>query len=84
MAHWKGVRIGGTKEPIELYDLSADIGEARDIAPSYPDIVKRIGAIMEEARANSEFNAFWPLPDHRLPQVKADQLIFNWGSTGGI
>ena len=77
MGSWKGVRIGGTKEPIELYNLSTDIGETHDVASRHPDIVKRIGAIMEEARANSEFSAYWPLPEHRLPHVKCDQLIFN-------
>jgi len=73
----KGVRFGGTKEPIELYDLDADIGETHNVAADHPDVVKRIAAIMGEARANSGFNRFWPLPEHRQNQIKADKAIFD-------
>ncbi|HEY1377879.1 MAG TPA: arylsulfatase, partial [Gemmataceae bacterium] len=36
---WKAVRHG-LKKPIELYDLKADAGEARDVAGQHPDVVK--------------------------------------------
>ncbi len=29
-------------EPLQLYDLEADIGETRDLAPAHPEIVKRL------------------------------------------
>jgi uncharacterized sulfatase len=74
---WKGVRFGGTKEPVELYNLNADIGETRNVAADHPDIVARITAIMQEARANSRFNSFWPLPEHRQNQIKMDKVIFD-------
>ena len=77
LGSWKGIRFGGTKEPIELYDLDADIGETHNVADGHPDIVARITAIMEEARANSEFNRFWPLPEHRQNQIKWDKVIFD-------
>jgi uncharacterized sulfatase len=77
LGRWKGVRFGGTKEPIELYDLDADIGETRNVADTHPDIVTRITAIMDEARANSEFNGFWPLPERRQNQIKWDKVIFD-------
>jgi arylsulfatase A-like enzyme len=77
LGHWKGVRIGGTRESIELYDLDADFGETRNVAASHPDVVARINAIMQEARANSEFNKFWPLPERRQPQIKTDKWIFD-------
>jgi len=32
---------------------------------------------MEEARANSEFTRFWPLPERRQNQIKADKAIFD-------
>jgi hypothetical protein len=32
---------------------------------------------MEEARANSEFNKFWPMPEHRQNQIKSDKAIFD-------
>ena len=46
MGSWKGLRFGGTKEPLELYDLNADIGETHNVAADHPDVVKRITAIM--------------------------------------
>ena len=77
MGRYKGVRIGGTKEPIEIYDLLTDIGEKTNIASSHPELVKRIDAIMESARKDSEFTRFWPLPEHRLYDVKWDKWIFD-------
>lgn len=77
MGKWKGIRFGGTKEPIELYDLSQDIGEKNNVADDHPEIVKQIDEIMREARENSEFTKFWPLPEHRLYHVKWDKWIFD-------
>ena len=77
LGSWKGIRFGGTNEPIELYDLAGDIGETNDVADSHPDIVARITGIMEEARADSEFSKFWPLPENRQNQLKWDKLIFD-------
>jgi arylsulfatase A-like enzyme len=54
LGKWKGVRRQGRKSPVELYDLSTDVGETKDIAARHPDIVKEIAAIMESARTNSE------------------------------
>lgn len=45
---WKGVRLDYDK-PIELYDLSNDIGEQRNVADQFPEIVKKIETIMTEA-----------------------------------
>jgi arylsulfatase A-like enzyme len=45
---WKAVR-NGIADPVELYDLSLDIGEASDVAAENPDVVARLTAIMEEA-----------------------------------
>ena len=54
---WKGIRIGGTAEPIELYDMRDDIGEKNDIAAAHPSVVERIREIMKEARAGSAFTS---------------------------
>jgi hypothetical protein len=82
MGKWKAVRFGGTKEPIELYVLSLDIGETNNVAGAHPDIVKRMDSIMKQAREGSEFNRFWPLPERRLNHVQWDMWSFiNW-STG--
>lgn len=47
---YKGVRLNVAKNPngpIELYDLSNDIGETKNIADRHPDIVAKIDAIMK-------------------------------------
>lgn len=49
--NWKGVRVGINKNPqapIELYDLSADVAEAHNIAADHPDIVAKIRAAMAD------------------------------------
>jgi len=41
MGKWKAVRHDANG-PLELYDLSVDIGEANDIAAEHPDIAAKI------------------------------------------
>jgi uncharacterized sulfatase len=53
MGEWKGVRKPGLSGPIELYDLSKDVGEKNDVAAGHPDVVARIEAAMKEAHAPS-------------------------------
>jgi arylsulfatase len=45
-AGYKPLKVGR-----ELYDLSADVGEKRDVAGQHPDVVARLEAIAEAARA---------------------------------
>ena len=47
MGQWKAIRHPMLTGPIQLYDLSKDIGETRDVAWQRPDLVKRAMAIME-------------------------------------
>ena len=54
MGNWKGVRLKTRHAPIQLYDLSTDLGETKDVAASHPDIVKRIGEIFDSARTDSK------------------------------
>ena len=49
---WKGVRPDAG-EPIELYDLKEDIGEEKNVAAQYPDVVERIDTLMRTSRADS-------------------------------
>jgi arylsulfatase A-like enzyme len=51
MGDWKGVR-NGARAAIELYDLRADIGETTDVASQHPQVVARIGELMEAARTD--------------------------------
>lgn len=45
---WKAVRPGKGK-PVQLYDLSTDIGEANDLAAGHSDIAARMAEFMEDA-----------------------------------
>lgn len=64
MGKWKGVRLKVQENkdaPIQLYDLSKDIGEQNDVADRHPDVVARINTIMHEAHTPS-VQAFWRFP----------------------
>ena len=61
MGKWKGVRLDPAG-PLELYDLSRDIGETADVAAAHPDIVEAVESYLDEARSESEF---WPLRSAR-------------------
>jgi arylsulfatase A-like enzyme len=55
---WKAVRLSA-RGPLELYDLDADPGESRDLAPTHPEAVARIEGYLRTARTPS---ARWPGP----------------------
>lgn len=57
MGDWKGIRnrVGG---PLELYDLSKDVGEKHDIATEHPAVVAKIEDHLKSARTESKE---WPL-----------------------
>jgi len=57
MGKWKAVRHDANG-PLELYDLSVDIGEANDIAAEHPDIAAKIENYLARARTPNEH---WPL-----------------------
>lgn len=52
---WKAVK---RKNKLELYDLSTDISEQKDIAASHPDIVQQIETYLITARTDSPY---WPV-----------------------
>ncbi|NOR54403.1 MAG: sulfatase-like hydrolase/transferase [Candidatus Aminicenantes bacterium] len=53
LGDWKVYRRGGSGD-IQIYNLREDIGEQHDVASQNPDIVSRIGEIMESGRTRSE------------------------------
>ena len=63
MGNWKGMR-SGTLGRIELFDLSQDPGETKDLAGQHPDIVQQIGKIMDDSHTP---NQFWPLAETVKP-----------------
>ena len=58
---WKAVQQNLNKDPnapVEIYDLTADIGEAKNIAAANPQIVERAKAIFAEAHTPSDLWKF--------------------------
>lgn len=53
MGDWKAVRHG-LDQPIELYNLKTDLAEANNVAAQYLDVVKKIEAILKNARTESQ------------------------------
>jgi arylsulfatase A-like enzyme len=53
MGRWKAVRHG-SKKAMELYDLSADLGETENVAADHPGIVATIEEYLRTARTESK------------------------------
>lgn len=61
MGNWKAVKYNVLENPdadMELYDLSKDVGEENNVATEYPNIIKEMKQILNEARTPSEIFAF--------------------------
>ncbi|HUW18840.1 MAG TPA: sulfatase-like hydrolase/transferase [Sedimentisphaerales bacterium] len=61
MGDWKAVRLNVHKDPngpLELYDLTNDIGEKQNVAAEHRDVIAKIEAYLKTARTDS---ANWPL-----------------------
>ena len=52
MGNYKGVRRSAGR-PVELYDVTSDIGERNDLSATNPEIVKKVLAAFEEAHTPS-------------------------------
>ena len=53
MGNWKAIR-NKLDGPLELYDLSKDIGEKDNVAAKQPDVVAKIEAYLKTARTDSK------------------------------
>ena len=61
MGQWKAVRMNMTKNPeapIELFQLSNDIGEQNNLAEKHPKVVQKIDSIMSRAHEYSKIFSF--------------------------
>ncbi len=58
MGKWKAVRGPGKDFELELYDLENDIQEQNNVASEFPDVVKKIMAIMNREHVPSEIETF--------------------------
>jgi arylsulfatase A-like enzyme len=66
MGDWKLVRRPYGKDPApELYNLKSDLGEAKNVAGEYKDVVAKIEAYLKDARTDAKQ---WPVPPPRKPQ----------------
>jgi len=52
MNQWKAVRFGPLRR-IQLYNLTDDIGETKDVAAEHPEIVKKVEQLMQVAHVDS-------------------------------
>lgn len=58
---WKGVRYDVLKNPdspLELYDLSQDIGEEHNVADQHPGIAAELDSLLRQARTPSDVFTF--------------------------
>ncbi len=53
MGPWKGIR-NAADAPMELYDMTKDIGETENVATEHAEVVKKIETAMQEAHVPSE------------------------------
>jgi len=67
---WKAYRAAPDK-PVEIYDLSKDIGEQTNLAKSLPEKVAEFEALMKESRTDSPD---FPLERKEKKKKKADAL----------
>jgi len=57
MGQWKAVRLKVARNPdapIQLFDLTKDIGETKNIADANPDIIAKIKPLFTTARTESD------------------------------
>ena len=63
--NWKAVRpqSGGA---VELYDLSTDLGETKNLATDHPTLVTQAIAMMDASRVE---DSLWPDPARKMPEA---------------
>jgi arylsulfatase A-like enzyme len=52
--NWKAIRLE-PGQPLELYDLSSDMGETQNVADQHAHVVARIEAYLQTARSESQY-----------------------------
>ena len=67
LGQWKGVRRRTRAAPIELYDITSDPGEAKDVAAANPEVVRRVTELFQSARTD---NPTFPVREGGPPPAK--------------
>jgi arylsulfatase A len=62
---WKAVR-NGPAAPMELYDLAADPGERKDLAPERPGMVRKAFELMRSSRVD---DPNWPIGNRKAERA---------------
>jgi arylsulfatase A-like enzyme len=68
--NWKAVKAPHTK-PIELYDLSSDIGEEHNVAAAHPDVIAKFDNYIRTARTSTPD---WPIPPQKSRSNKKKKI----------
>jgi len=58
-----GTKPAAELPPVQLYDLSQDIGEQRNVQEQHPDVVKRLTALLQKYVADGRSTAGKPQPN---------------------
>lgn len=65
MGNWKAVKLNVDKDPagpLELYNLTDDLGETNNVASTNPEIVMKMEAIMKQAHTpNKDYPFAWEI-----------------------
>jgi arylsulfatase A-like enzyme len=75
---WKGVRTGIARRDdpasmsLELYDLSTDPGETKDLSGAHPNVVKEIEGVLRREHAPSDLFPLRPIDRTPVPPKKKD------------
>jgi arylsulfatase A-like enzyme len=69
MGDWKAVR-SQAGAPLELYNLSTDLGEKQNVAGQNPEVIAKIEEYLKGARTESEN---WPIKPAQATPAKKDQ-----------
>lgn len=71
---WKGIRRGGPKKTVLLYDTKNDIAEKNDVSAQYPEIATKIGEYLKLARTDApDWEPRWGQDEGRPKSQKSQK-----------